>query len=150
MKCPRPMLVVLMVGPALLALSACDAAAPHAGRRLTASAANAPRTYEVAGTTASATTTSRWSAKVTVSRIARTNHRRAQIAVGLECSPSGPACRWSGEAAQTGATCPVTFDAARAIWNGPAEATAGTEHTTVTFQPINGVTTPHVCMYVND
>jgi hypothetical protein len=96
-------------------------------------------------------TTSRWSARVTVSRLAGTSRQRAQIAVNYECSPGGPTCRWSSEASQTGSgTCPAVFDVARSIWTGPAEPTPGTDDASVTFQPMHDIARPHVCVYVND
>jgi hypothetical protein len=74
-----------------------------------------------------------------------------RITVTYECSPSGPTCRWSSEASQTGSgTCPAFFEVARSIWTGPAEPTPGIDHASITFRPINGVARPHVCVYVND
>ena len=107
-------------------------------------------TYLSIGGASSGTTTSKWSASVTVSRIAGTHRQRAQITVSYECSPSGPACRWSSEASQTASgTCPAMLDAARSIWTGPPEPTPGTDRASITFQPMHGVARPHVCVYVN-
>jgi len=152
MRYPCRILATLMVGlGAPLALAACGATAPNRHAGLSAGTAYAPTTYQTIGAGSSSLTTSSWSSRVTVSRLAHTSRQRAQITVNYECSPSGPACRWSSEANQTGAdTCPVIFNAAHSIWAGPAEPTPGTEHTSVTFQPMHGVARSHVCVYVND
>jgi hypothetical protein len=140
-----------------LAFAGCGATDPHGHNELKAGTAYAPTTYQETGSERSesgssgVTTASTWSVSATVSRLAGTSRQRAQITVIYECSPSGPTCRWSSEASQTrSGTCPAIFDAARSIWTGPAEPTPGTEHASLTFQPIHGVDRPHVCVYVND
>jgi hypothetical protein len=141
-----------MVGLAApLALAACGATAPGTHNGMRHGAAYAPQTYQTIGEASSGLTTSRWSSSVTVSRLARTSRLRAQITVNYECSPSGPTCRWSSEASQTGAaTCPAIFDVARSIWTGPAEPTPSTDRASVTFQLLHAVARSHVCVYVND
>jgi len=152
MRYPRRTVATLMVGlVAPLALAACGATAPHRHNELNASTARAPTTYQAIGSASSGSTTSSWSSSVTVSRLAGTSRQRAHITVNYECSPSGPTCRWSSEASQTGSgTCPAIFDVAHSIWTGPAEPTPGTDHASVAFQPMHGVARPHVCVYVND
>jgi hypothetical protein len=134
-----------------LALAACGETARDRHNGLNASAADAPTTYQAIGGASSGLTSARWSSSVTVSRLAGTSRQRAQITVNYQCSPSGPTCRWSSEASQTGSgTCPAIFDVARSVWTGPAEPTPGSDHASITFQPMHGVARPHVCVYVND
>jgi uncharacterized lipoprotein YmbA len=149
---PRFTLATLIAGfVTVVSLAACGSTVPHTAKMLSAGTPYAPTTYQQVGAASSSYSTSRWSTSVTVSRLADTSRQRAQITVNYECSPSGPTCRWSSEASQTGSgTCPAIFDAARSIWTGPAEPTPGTETASVTFQPIHDVARPHVCVYVND
>jgi uncharacterized lipoprotein YmbA len=152
MRFPRSTLATLIAGfVTVVSLAACGSTAPHTVKKLSAGTAYAPTTYQEVGATSSSSSTSRWSTSVTVSRLTGTSRQRAQITVNYECSPSGPTCRWSSEASQTGSgTCPAIFDVARSIWTGPAEPAPGTEHASVTFQPMRDVARPHVCVYVND
>lgn len=86
--------------------------------------------------------------RVELSQLAGTGRLRATITVSHECGRSAASCDWFGEASQrAGSKCPLAIDSAHSIWKGAVQRAAGTQHATVTFQPLRGAYDATVCVY---